>query len=605
MEKNILLESELKRYKELVGYDTSNTVTIGFKNLDGEKNKILEMHNVAKSKENVIFEQQVENDDIDQEISDEEYEDEDFLEFLKSAFKKGFENAPKLNESLILEQSYLTFLGGDFCYSNKGICKALKKFVNWVKRNKIDFDFDWLNKMSVKMGPDNFFKKIKDLFKKWRHNKRKYKRKTFQKTWVDAKGKGAFKGSRFRVGVRKYIPLGKEIPGAEKTMYSDSKEGIEYQDYIKTPEEQWDKFLVDNESAIIKLMDSNSIENWNSIKSDVENKKFAVYALEYFLKAQPKIGYTEILVGTNQNAIKDVIDPKSKLIEDEPINDMIKLDIPGSFDASNLFKDNHWEIEYAPDFVKMVNTIANGIAEQIETMDPKMQWKAYLQELFLYSSCSRFINTKGAENMSFQELSKKRLETGRDYIIETFKKIGVIIDDSTVINLDYMANKSERVPFGNGDGSSGPNPPLNIGSFVPLGNYPMTKKCNKTDKECYIDDQLVERDQLGTPLSTKEDYNKFKFIKGYMNVVLNGQKSYIVEPLPKIKETPPDVIEIPTALYPITFLKPPIGPKKIGIPGAELKLKFKLSPSLSSFNPQNKGKTKVCPEAYGNKINKK
>ena len=38
-------------------------------------------------------------DTIDQEISDEDYESEDFLEFLKSAFKKGFENQTQVNES--------------------------------------------------------------------------------------------------------------------------------------------------------------------------------------------------------------------------------------------------------------------------------------------------------------------------------------------------------------------------------------------------------------------------------------------------------------------------------------------------------------------------
>jgi hypothetical protein len=607
--KNILLEDELKRLKELMGNPLSNPVTICFKNLNSEKNNILEMHQIAKSKENVIFEQNVEDseDTIDQEISDEDYESEDFLEFLKSIFKKGFENQTQVNETkkIIKEQTYLTFLGGNFCYSNKGLCKALKRFSSWVRN--ANFNFDWLNGLAIKMGPDNFFKKIKDLFKKWRHNRRKYKRKRFVKTWVDAKGKGSFAGSRFRVGIKKYVPLGKGEPGAEKTMYSDSRGEVfanEFQDYIKTPEEEWDKFLTNNEKSMLSLMDSTSKDNWNTIKADKDNKKFAVYALEYFLKQQPKIGYTEILVGENQNAIKDIVDPTKKVIPDEPKNNLVRLNIPGNFDASNLFKDNHWEIEYAPDFVKMVNTIANGIADQIETMNPKLKWKAYLQELYLYSSCSRFRNSKGASDLSFQELSKRRLETGRDYIIETFKKIGVIIDDSTDITLDYMAKKSDKVPFGNGDGSSGPNPPTNDGGFVPLGDYPMTKGCGKGVDECDVDGKTVERNELGEPLASKADYEKFKFVKGYMNIVLNGEEPSNVEPNPKTEDTQPDVVEIPTALYPITFLKPPKGAGRIGIPGMELKLKLKLSGGLIAFGPVKQGKTNSCPEAYGNKINK-
>jgi hypothetical protein len=609
MNKNILLEDELKRLRELMGTSSSNVVTIGFKNLNNEKNKILEMHEIAKSKENIIFEQNIENNEepIDQEISDEEYESEEFLEFLKSAFKKGFENQTQVNESKknINEQTSLSFLGNRFCYSNKGLCGALKKFNSWVRNIDINFDFGWLDGLAIKMGPDNFFKKIKDLYKKWRHNRRKYKKKRFVKTWVDAKGEGAFKGSRFRVGIRKYVPLGKGEPGAEKTMYSDSRgEVFEFQEYIKTPEEEWDKFLTNNEQSMLGLMDSTSIDNWNTIKVDKDNKKFAVYALEYFLRQQPKIGYTEILVGENQNAIKDIVDPTKKDIPDEPKNDLVTLNIPGNFDASNLFQDNHWEIEYAPDFVKMVNTIADGIVDQMETMDPKLKWKAYLQELYLYSSCSRYRNSKGAADLSFQELAKRRLETGRDYIIETFEKIGVIIDNSTVITLDYMAKKSDKVPFGNGDGSSGPNPPKNDGGFVPLGDYPMTSGCDKFADECEVDGKTVERDELGEPLASKADYEKFKFVKGYMNIVLNGEVPKPPLPEPKTKDTPPDVVEIPTALYPITFLKPPKGAGRIGIPGMELKLKLKLSGGLTAFSPQKKGKTKTCPEAYGNKVRK-
>jgi hypothetical protein len=600
MKKNILLESELKRYKELVGYDTSNTVTIGFKNLDGEKNKILEMHNVAKSKENVIFEQQVENDDIDQEISDEEYEDEDFLEFLKSAFKKGFENAPKLNESLILEQSYLTFLGGDFCYSNKGICKALKKFVNWIRRNKIDFDFDWLNKMSVKMGPDNFFKKIKDLFKKWRHNKRKYKRKYFEKTLVDVKGKDTFKGSRFRVGIKKYVPIGKGDPGAEKQMFSDDVGTYrDYQDDIKTPEREWDEFLRNNETKMLDLMISDSKENWAILKADNKNKGFAVYALEYFIKYQPKIGYTEILVGEDQNKIKEIINtPPNEVPGDPGTNDEVTLPIPGTFNASNLFQNNQWEIQYAANFVNMVNSYADKIAEQMESLDKTLKWKAYLSEMTLYSSASRFRNTKGAIDLSFQELSKRRLETGRDYIVETLEKIGVVIDDSTVIKLDWMANKSENVPDGNGDGTSGPNPPSGY-PFIPKGNYKMTSACGATDESCEIDDKEVSRNECGKPLSSVADYDKFKFVKGDIKVVFNGEKPKKKDPSqPKTDVIPPEVTEIPTSRYPIVFLKPPVDPKRIGIPGMELKLRVNLGPGITSVAKVVK-KVKTCPEAYG------
>ena len=51
----------------------------------------------------------------------------------------------------------------------------------------------------------------------------------------------------------------------------------------------------------------------------------------------------------------------------------------------------------------------------------------------------------------------------------------------------------------NGDGTSGPNPPKDLGYYIPKGEYPMTMSCPYDKDECKLNGILVKRDECGLP----------------------------------------------------------------------------------------------------------
>lgn len=187
-----------------------------------------------------------------------------------------------------------------------------------------------------------------------------------------------------------------------------------------------------------------------------------------------------------------------------PINGggITNLILPQFIPTGDLYVDNWWEVtdNLKTQFQQQVLTPIENTKKTI----PGVQ--LILKSLSVETSASRLRNKEGAEKYSFLELSQNRNNSTANYIKEALTSAGIVGVDKAQITQNFQSAKSETNPNGNGDGSSGPNPPEGY-AFVPVGNY----KMNVSGKD---------RKEAGVPLSDISQYDKFKFVK--VTIVLDA-----------------------------------------------------------------------------------
>ena len=128
--------------------------------------------------------------------------------------------------------------------------------------------------------------------------------------------------------------------------------------------------------------------------------------------------------------------------------------------------------------------------------------------LIIDSSASRFRNTEQAEKLSFVQLSKLRNDSVRDYIMQRLTELGITLWCSPENNI------TQNVNGGNGDGTSGPNPPKPT-PFIPKGQSAMNPP--STDE--------AKRNEFGQPLATKEEYDVYKYTRPTLTVAFEIKKT--------------------------------------------------------------------------------
>lgn len=246
---------------------------------------------------------------------------------------------------------------------------------------------------------------------------------------------------------------------------------------------------------------------------------------------------------------KEVIDGGGAVIE------LPELKVDG-----DVFVDNKFDVT---DKVKTeLQSKVFDIIKQAQQTVPGIQIS--LVSMYVETSASRFRNTGDpAGSMTFKELSEARANTTATYISDELKEIGVTNVDKAPKTLNFAAEKSESNPSGNGDGTSGPNPPEGF-NFIPIGDFKMTQIGKN-------------RAQAGAPLKSREDYEKFKFIKIILKIDAKVPPNVeITEP----KEGGPEIWEsfaydiqvgsfkrrLPNISFPKIYPKPKMikGPKKKG-----------------------------------------
>ena len=123
--------------------------------------------------------------------------------------------------------------------------------------------------------------------------------------------------------------------------------------------------------------------------------------------------------------------------------------VPDGGTGADFFEDNEFGLtrELSSSVNKIVAVIDTKMKD-MEGVDWKDGWRAYITEIKIESSASRFRNTGGAKDMSFAELAEKRMKTAEDYIREALLKLEkdpqgkkqLVIDNGTKVIKDWTGS---------------------------------------------------------------------------------------------------------------------------------------------------------------------
>lgn len=259
--------------------------------------------------------------------------------------------------------------------------------------------------------------------------------------------------------------------------------------------------------------------------------------------------------------------PTSTEGAEKPKSPALRFTTENDYPTADYFSDNSYELSQKgkSDVLAITQTIEETKQQFISKGFKNMV--VCIENLNIYSSASRLRN---ASAKTFLELSQKRAESMKTYVMEQLSLIGVNSwcnkDNNIIINFDGE----------NGDGTSGPNPPKDMFYYISGGkNVPMNPPMKDESK----------RNEFGAPLTaaSKEEvrklYDKFKYTKLDMTVAFNYDAPETEgDPTKPDKETfEPVPIEAADKKYSAIFFGKVRG-----------KFKFKIGVSLLSWWPSLK-----------------
>jgi len=287
------------------------------------------------------------------------------------------------------------------------------------------------------------------------------------------------------------------------------------------PEEEWDEFLK-GDKKMVKLMSAKSQRYWKSLTSSTNplEKGFAVAALEEFIKTDPENKWKKVTLGkeTTDEEIPEGEEIKKPGLE-------IVLPVAGE-PSSDFFLNNEWaptdllKQEVQGDIITPITQLTEGKTE-CDGLPI-----AFLQDITISTSASRFRNGEIIKGTNWLELSKLRNDAALNYITEQLKGIGVLIDGDTKI--------TQNIKGGNGDGSSGPNPGKDPEgrqyAISPDGDFASGNLLNKNNKAEWGKIIGDVPGKIKTPHDTAAEYDQYKYCNIKLNVVINVCEENPVDP---------------------------------------------------------------------------
>lgn len=277
----------------------------------------------------------------------------------------------------------------------------------------------------------------------------------------------------------------------------------------------------ENRDIVKKLIKSDDqLAIWNEMVADPKQKPFIADIVRHIE------GHINLIDGIL--LIKGNEEIKKQSPNEQP---GLTVSLDENAKTNFYFRDNEWELtdEGKAD-------IQNTIFAQVDAnIKENAGFNKCIDSLVIDSSASRFRNTGDAEKYSFAQLSKLRNDSVRDFIMQRLNEMGITLWCSTQNNIQQNING------GNGDGTSGPNPPK-PSPFIPKGQSSM--KPPSTDE--------TKRNEFGEPLATKEEYDVYKYTKPSLTIAFAMEKS---------KEIPP--AEGANIVYDVEFFKGKARTKKI------------------------------------------
>tara|TARA_B100000963_G_scaffold50171_2_gene38335 strand:+ start:1752 stop:3656 length:1905 start_codon:yes stop_codon:yes gene_type:complete len=575
--------------------------------------------------ESVYLNEQEEKND---EMNDNEKEDL-FMKFIHSLYKNFKGEQEEANQ--YLSYIYLYFdklLGGDSEENLNEQYLVDTKWWNWWERRfrklkrKIK---NWNIWDSIGNGVRRFKKYLREVgkkigrkFKEFSKKVRRHFTKQLKAKWID--------GKSIDFGYAHSWKIGKYKPSKSHSM--DSTEDFT----PNAPEEDWANVLTSKDARkMIKKMSKYSKGKWQMLTStkgkDEEQKKidlgFAVASVEYFTKTNPITKWKTVTVGRDTETLLKYF-PKEKdgdKDEEKKVFPRVTTQLPKFNSDTNLFADNEWCPQAAGDLFQAIDKQMEDYQKIISVLNPpEGQPKCAVKQIVIVSSCSRYRNaeskTCGTGPLTFEELAQKRLTTMKDYIFQWLEKLGAVKHEDFKEIYKYdgtdIVAEGEGWKFvtegSNGDGSRGPNPPKNK-SFVPVGKgVSMSDNCRFKEGDpdmdgfpdsCIINGKEINRDQAGAPHATSVDYDKYKFVKGIVELVFNDTTP--VDPDGDKKEEGGDdkldVIEVENVSYPISFFAPGKRPFELKFPTLRFNFRKKAKDSGGGGDGKKWGDTKC--EAFG------
>jgi hypothetical protein len=270
-----------------------------------------------------------------------------------------------------------------------------------------------------------------------------------------------------------------------------------------------------------------------------------------------------------------------------PIVKEFKTAIVEEADEDEVFKPNMFGANGEADYMegtyaKMLDNLG-AIFQRILTGEVTT-----IKSITIHTSADRYRNTGSAEKLSWSQLSLLRSQSMASLVVGMASKSGlsesVVSKINSMITLDFKG--------GNGDGSSGPNPPapIKFGYYTEDGGKALWKdgKDRNVMTVLISDDDGIPsgepKEIKQSPESDKNEYNKFR----YNNIEI----VYEAIPLPSKTGIMPSSEKLVDLSYPIKVRIPARYRKKtIKIPLPYIKIGMKSKGGKGS----EKGLTK-CPD---------
>lgn len=225
-----------------------------------------------------------------------------------------------------------------------------------------------------------------------------------------------------------------------------------------------------------------------------------------------------------------------------------------SQDNENIefFKDNQYD---ATKDVNLQEEDASKVKSMIDEIVNALKGGAELRRLVIKTSASRFRNTGAVENLSWAGLSYLRSSSLALYIINYLRDKG--FDDEQISKINSLISLEPQGE--NGDGTSGPNPPdVRFGFYDSDNNFIEGKtRDDVTIKNVNWGSASINVAKIGgivdqtTPglpqisgdgkdvkmpvLSSKDDYEKFKYVNIIAEIVTKEGSPNSQEPVVLIK----------------------------------------------------------------------
>jgi hypothetical protein len=259
------------------------------------------------------------------------------------------------------------------------------------------------------------------------------------------------------------------------------------------------------------LVGQEQIDLWEKIKTD--DMYFAADVIQKFLyNSKGRDRYKYCRLGTRQSFTELEKLPKTKpSTNDVTPPELDTVILPSTVVQQDFFENNSWRLkpagenEFYETFIVPYKTALLNIKKSYPNAG------ICVQSMSLESSASRFRNQGEAEDMNFEKLSEQRARHVETYLMNKY---------GTDLKAGWCTGKPNltiNAKGQNGDGSSGPNPPVGYSFLTKSSNYDFNNFINPQTSDPNYKQLESRRSEFGTPEAADKGgakaYEKYRYVR--------------------------------------------------------------------------------------------